>query len=216
MRSRSKTPVERVLQFCDLLNMIPIRVGQAAAWLLVPMVLLIAYDVIARRYLRHLDWIIDNDLHHIMNSSKIQDSEWHFSAALMFLSLGYAAAKNVQIRLDLFRDRFSARTRVAIELAGTVVLWIPYLTVATIYGYEYVQAAFLTNEQSSVLTGLPNRWIIKSTLAIGFTLTLLAALSFVLRATIWLWGPYEYRAHTRLEDISGDSEVADQDPSRSS
>ena len=203
----ARTPTAGMLRCCDLLDAIPVRIGQVAAWLLVPMVLIILYDVIARRYFRHLDWVIENDLHHFMNSSKIQDSEWHFSAALMFLSMGYAASRNIQIRLDLFREKFTARCRVAVELTGTLVLWLPYLIIASCYGVDYVLDAYLTNEQSHTLTGLPHRWVIKSTLAVGFMLALLAAISLVLRGSVWLLGPPEERRAARLESVSGEIEA---------
>jgi TRAP-type mannitol/chloroaromatic compound transport system permease small subunit len=149
------------LAVADLLDKPPIAIGRAAAWLLPPMVALILFDVIGRRYLRHIDWVLDNDLQWLFNSPKIQDAEWHFSAALFFLGLGYACARNVQIRLDLFRERMSARRRVGVELAGAAVLWLPFVVIVTVHAWEYVALAYTSNEQSWFSTGLGHRWIIK-------------------------------------------------------
>ena len=167
------------------------------------MVAIIFFDVICRKYLRHLDWIVENDLHLLMNSPKLQDSEWHFSAALFFLSLGYATSMNLQIRLDLLRDRMSAAARVGLELAGGALLWLPFMLILAAYASLYVADAWVTNEQSFFLTGLGHRWMIKSSLVVGLLSVAMAVSSIGLRAAVWLWGPAEARDACRLESISG-------------
>ncbi len=191
------------LGVADVLDAPPRFVGRAAAWLLLPMVAIIFFDVICRKFLRHLDWVIENDLHHYMNSPKLQDSEWHFSAALFFLSLGYATSMNVQIRLDLFRDRLGRAGRVGLELAGGAALWLPFVLILAWYAGGYVWEAWATNEQSSFLTGLGNRWAIKSSLLAGLLLLAMAVASISLRAVVWLWGPAEGREACRLDSIAG-------------
>jgi TRAP-type mannitol/chloroaromatic compound transport system permease small subunit len=181
----------------------PVWIGRAAAWLLLPMVAVILFDVISRRYLRHLDWVIDSGLYRLMNSSLIQDAEWHFSAALFFLSLGYACARNVQIRLDLFRDRFSARGRVGIELAGALLLWLPFVAIIVVEAWEYVSLAFESGERSWMQTGLGRRWLIKSVLLVGYATLLMATVSLVIRTCAWLFGPVELRDEARLADVAG-------------
>ncbi len=52
------------LHVADALDAPPRFVGRTAAWLLLPMVAIIFFDVICREFLRHLDWVIENDLHH--------------------------------------------------------------------------------------------------------------------------------------------------------
>ncbi len=191
------------LRVANVLDAPPRLLGRCAAWLLLPMVAIIFFDVICRKYLRHLDWIVENDLHLLMNSPKLQDSEWHFSAALFFLSLGYATSMNLQIRLDLLRDRMSAAARVGLELAGGALLWLPFMLILAAYASLYVADAWVTNEQSFFLTGLGHRWMIKSSLVVGLLLVAMAVSSIGLRAAVWLWGPAEARDACRLESISG-------------
>ncbi len=138
-----------------------------------------------------------------MNSPKLQDSEWHFSAALFFLSLGYATSMNVPIRLDLFRDRLGRAGRVALELAGGAALWLPFVLILAWYAGGHVWETWATNEQSSFLTGLGSRWAIKSSLLAGLLLLAMAVVSISLRAVVWLWGPVDGREACRLDSIAG-------------
>jgi TRAP-type mannitol/chloroaromatic compound transport system permease small subunit len=189
------------LRFSHWLDRPAVWLGGAGAWLLLPMIGVIAFDVIGRRYVRHLDFIVEHDLHHYINSPKLQDSEWHFSAALILLALGYAFSRNVQIRLDIVRHRMSARTKLWIELAGTLVL-LPFLAVMIYYAFDFVAFAWKSDEQSAVLIGLSHRWVIKSALLVGLVSLALAALSLVLRILVWLYGPPELVARARLESLT--------------
>lgn len=175
--------------------------GRTAAWLLLPMIAVIAFDVIGRRYIRHLDFVVENDLHHFINSPKLQDSEWHFSAALIVLALGYAFSRNIQIRLDIVRHRFSARRKVWIEFLGTLVL-LPFLAVMLYFAGVFVHAAWSSGEQSAVLIGLPHRWLIKAVLLLGLATLAMAALSLTLRCAVWLFGPTALTAQCRLESLT--------------
>ena len=191
------------LHLANALDSPPRLIGRCAAWLLLPMVGIIFFDVICRKFPRHLDLVIENDLHHFMNSPKPRDSEWHFSAALFFLSLGYATSMNVRIRLDLFRERMSAAARVGLELAGGAALWLPIVLLLAWYAGGYVWEAWESDEQSSFLTCLGNRWAIKSSLLVGLISLAMAVSSISLRAAVWLWGPAGARDACRLEAIAG-------------
>lgn len=190
-----------MLRLSHWLDRPAVWLGGTGAWLLLPMICVIAFDVIGRRYVRHLDFIVENDLHHYINSPKLQDSEWHFSATLILLALGYAFSRNVQIRLDIVRHRFSARAKLWIEFAGTLVL-LPFLAVLITYAFEFVAFAWESDEQSAVLIGLSRRWLIKSALLVGLVSLALAAVSLVLRILVWLFGPPELVARARLESLT--------------
>ena len=201
-----------LLRLAQVLDRPAVWLGRCGAWLLLPMIAVIAFDVIGRKYVRHLDFIVENDLHQYINSPKLQDSEWHFSATLILLALGYAFSRNVHIRLDIVRHRLSARAKVWIELIGTLFL-LPFLGVLLFYAFEFAYDAWVSDEQSSFLTGLHYRWAIKSAVFVGLLTLLLAALSLVLRMLVWLFGPAELAPRTRLDSLTGVAASGD-DPSR--
>jgi len=191
----------RLLRLARWLDRPSVLFGRIAAWLLLPMIAIISFDVVGRKYVRHLDVIVDNDLHQYINSPKLQDSEWHFSAALIVLALGYAFSRNIQIRLDIIRHRLSARRKIWIELAGTMVL-LPFLGVLLYFAGDFVHASWSSGEQSAFLTGLSHRWLIKAVLLLGLSTLALAALSLALRCAVWLFGPAALRPQCDLDHLT--------------
>ena len=111
-----------VLRFARWTEAPAIWVGQATAWLQIPLVLIIVFDAITRRYIRSLPFVIEHDLHVYFNSPVIQDAEWHLHTIIFFGALGYAYARNAHVRLDIFRPRFSARGRLWVEFLGGLLL----------------------------------------------------------------------------------------------
>jgi len=164
------------------------RIGKLGGWLILPLILLIVFDAFTRKFVRKLDFVIDNDLHRFLNSSLIQDFEWHLHTVVFFLAIGYAYTRNMHVRLDMFRPRFTPRTRIVIELIGGIVLLLPFLFVLNFYALDFVAAAWITDEISSFGTGLGRRWIIKSFVSIGFTLMALICLSMIVRMVLFLCG----------------------------
>ncbi len=150
-----------LLASANVLKAVARRVGQASAWLVVLLILAVVLDVITRRFI-------------VLGSTKLQDLEWHFHAALFLLSLGYAYVEGEHVRIDVLQARFGPKVIAAIEMLGAALFIVPFCVIVLYYGYNFVERSFLLDEGSASQTGLPHRWIIKSMLLVGFT-TLLAA-----------------------------------------
>lgn len=127
----------------------------------------------------------------------LQELEWHFFFALVFLCLGMTHVADRNVRIDILSDRFSARARARIEVAGFFVALLP-LTVAMIYyGTDAVISAVETMERSRAGLGLPYRWIIKSTIPLGGLLLLVAGALVTIRNIEFL------RQHPAGQDAAG-------------
>ena len=185
------------------LERIVIAIGQASGWLMLPLIGIIVFDAVCRKFLRHLDFVINSGLYHLMNSSKIQDLEWHLHTVVFFLAIAYTYAHNMHVRLDIFRERFKPRTRVAIELGGAILLLLPFLFVLNLYAYEFWESSWRLNEGSSVATGLGSRWVIKASVMVGFALMTLITVSLVARFILFLLG--ESAQDTKLEVFVDDA-----------
>ena len=157
-------------------------VGKIAAWLAVPMMLVILFDVITRRYFT-------------LGSTKLQELEWHIHGLLFLLAFGFAYMRNAHVRIELLRDGFSIKTRAWVEMAGILLLLLPYCVLMIYFGYGFAERSFLQNEVSSALTGLSHRWIIKAAVPVGFIIVFLAGLSVFLRCIVTVFGP----DHLKLE-----------------
>ena len=163
--------------------------GRMAAWLLLPLVGIIMFDAVCRKFLRKTTFAIETGLYHLMNSPVLQDAEWHLHAILFLVAMGYAYVYNAHVRLDIFRPRLGVKGRLWVEVLGGVFLLIPFLVTLIYFGWDFFLSAWLTDEGTSVLIGIGNRWFIKSFVIIGFSLLLLSAASLIIRLAIGLWGP---------------------------
>ena len=166
-------------------------VGKLAAWLAVPLMLIILYDVVTRKYMGANPDFVDSFLN--IGSTKLQESQWHIHSVLFLLTLGYVYTQNKQVRVELVREMLAPRTRAWIEMLGCLLFLLPYCIFVISYGYAFAERSFLMGEGSAAQTGLQHRWLIKATLPVGFLLLAFAGLSVLLRNAVYLFGPDDLR-----------------------
>ncbi|MBC6404159.1 MAG: TRAP transporter small permease subunit [Rhodospirillales bacterium] len=186
-----------LLAISDALDAVTDFVGRMAAWLFIPMGLIIFYDVIQRKLLSIYPDFQQTALYSFLPSTKAQELEWHLHGALFMLCLGFTYIRNGHVRVEVLRERFGRRTRAWIEVLGCLLFVLPYTVfVVDLSATLLVWKSFLINEGSSATTGLPMRWIIKSSLVFGFGFLAIAAFSILLRNIVFLSGPEDLRARS--------------------
>ena len=170
-----------------------VKVGVAAAFLYVPMMLIILYDVTQRKYLGWAPDFTDSFLYQWLPSTRLQEMQWHLHATLFLLALGFGYVRNAHVRIELVRDTLKPRTKAWIELLGALLFMVPYCYVVIEYGAENALRAYAIGEGSDALTGLPHRFIIKGMLPLGFVFVALAGLSAAFKSIVYLYGPESLR-----------------------
>lgn len=163
-------------------------VGKSAAWLMFPMMGVILFDVIMRRYFN-------------IGSTMLQELEWHLHGAMFLLMIAWAYNKGNHVRIELVHDRLSARKKAYIELFGCLFFLLPYVIAIVHFGFDYVSMSFANSEVSASQTGLPYRWIMKSILVFGFILIGLAAASRIIKAIAFLMGDVEAKKLSGFADM---------------
>jgi TRAP-type mannitol/chloroaromatic compound transport system permease small subunit len=176
-------------------------IGRWGSWLIVPVVAVTSLDVIARK-LRYVDdlgrihslqlWMREN-VGRVLDSTVLQELEWHFHAALFCLVLGYGVIHNTHVRIDLIRDNLAFRKKAWLELLGLTFFMIPYCLLVVFFTVDYVHSSFMVNEGSVSTVGLAHRWIIKSVLVIGLVVAAIAGFAAWLQVVTILWGPQGLR-----------------------
>ncbi len=170
-------------------------VGKFAAWLMFPMMAVILFDVIMRRYFN-------------VGSTMLQELEWHLHGAMFLLMIGWAYNKGKHVRIELIHDHLSARKKAYIELFGCLFFLLPYVFAIVYFGSDYVSMSFANNEISASQTGLHYRWLIKSILVFGFILIGCAGISHALKALAFIVGDDEAKKLSGFTDMhaeDGDS-----------
>lgn len=120
-------------------------------------------------------------------SIALEELSWHFFGATMILTLAYAVVTDDHVRVDVLRERFSLRFQAWVELLGIVLLVLPALYFMVDGLIDYAYRSFAQGERSQAPSGLPYRFIIKSTLPLGMALIAFALSSRALRCCTYLF-----------------------------
>ena len=164
---------KKILYLSYILESVVKFFGKFGAWLSLPLIFIIIFDVITRRFF-------------ILGSTKIQEMEWHLHTAIFLLSLGFAYVKNSHVRIEIIREKYSNNLKSVFEIIGILFFLVPYTFIIIFYGLDFVSRSYNLNEVSSALTGLSHRWIIKSFIPLGMLLLFLAGLSILLKNISYL------------------------------
>ena len=151
-------------------------IALTGGWLLVIMACVTTFDVVARKFGMQLPF------------TKLQELEWHFHAAIFSLWMGYCYTINAHPRVDSFTEKMTHRGRAWVELAGCLLLALPYIALVAYNSLSFVESSYVMNEQSDSTVGLTHRWVIKGVYAAGLWLVVLGIVSVLLRVIVFLFG----------------------------
>ena len=149
----------------DKLNSI---VAKVSAFTLFVLVLLVVYDAVMRYLFQS-------------GSIALQELEWHLFDVVVLLGIGYTLQRNLHVRVDIFYERFSKRTRSMVNLFALVCFVLPFSLLIIYIGYDFVLLSYEQMEGSSNPGGLPYRFIIKSLMPFTFILLALQVVSEVVK-----------------------------------
>lgn len=158
----------RQVTLVDKLNIV---VGKAVSWLTLILVLVIVIDVVLRYTFS-------------ITSAASFELEWHLFAAIFLLGAAYTLKEDKHVRVDVFYDRFSEKTKAWVNLIGGLFLLLPFCAIAFWESLSFVHSSFILGETSPQPGGLPARWIIKSTIPLGFLLLGLQGISSITKSII--------------------------------
>lgn len=143
--------------------------GKAVAWLILPNVLALVYEVIAR-YIFQSPTIWSYEVTYFLYGT-------HFllGAAFVLLLKGH-------IRIDVLYMHLSPRGRALIDVLGYLILFFP-VVIALIYaGAEFTLQSYQMGEKSGASPWRPYLYPFKAVLVVSFFLLLLQGISEFLRS----------------------------------
>lgn len=189
-----------LLKAANLLDRIPRELGKLAAWLILPLIAIIMFDVITRKIdyfrigLSELTW------YWLIEPIKLQDMEWHLHGVLLLMAFGFTYLMNGHVRVDIFREKLSRRGQAWVEFWGLLAMAMPYLILVTYFAIIFVKISIQQGEGSESLTGITHRYIVKSFTIVGFMIALSAVLATFIRLSVFLFGAPAARAQVE-EDL---------------
>lgn len=149
--------------------------GRLAAWLVVLMIGIVVFDVLNRVIFQN-------------GSVALQELEWHLFAIIFLTGSAYTLKHDAHVRLEMFYQNFSTRTRAWIDLFGTLFFLFPLCIVIISSAWPFIANAYQFNESSPDPGGLPYRFIIKAAIPFGFLLLLLQGTAIIIKNIQFLMG----------------------------
>ncbi|MGE0848734.1 MAG: TRAP transporter small permease subunit [Hyphomicrobiaceae bacterium] len=143
--------------------------GSVIAWISVPLVAAVAYEVFAR-YLFHAPTVWSFDVTYMLYG------------ALFMLGAGYALHKGAHIRTDFFWEQFSTRKKGWIDTISYVLFFFPAFTALFIVSLTEANYAFRINEVSDQTPWRPILWPFKYSVPIACVLLMIQGCSEFLKS----------------------------------
>ena len=163
------------------------RVGKAATWMLVPLVIITMWDVVARKLVWIQIFMVKN-FGSFFESTLMQEMEWHLHTVVFCLVLGYGYTHNRHVRVDFLRENFNFKKQAKIEFYGNIIFMLPFTLICVYFSWIYMVDSYVINEVSASLVGLSNRWIIKTFLPIGYFFLFLGGMAVMIQLIAVIWG----------------------------
>jgi len=136
---------------------------------LIVLTLIVSYDVIVRKLFHG-------------GSIALQELEWHLFDLTFLFAIAYTLCHDKHVRVDIFYDRFSVKTKALIQIITILFFVVPLSTLIVVEAIPFVQMSYSMHEQSGDPGGLCCRWIIKSAMMFGFFVVLLQSVSELKKA----------------------------------
>ncbi|HKK52842.1 MAG TPA: TRAP transporter small permease subunit [Myxococcota bacterium] len=119
---------------------------------------------------------------------ELEELQWHLYAVGLLTGIVACANRDRHVRVDVFRERMTPRTRAWVDLYGLLLLQIPFVLLVLWSSVPFVADSFETGERSASAGGLPFRWVLKACLPLAFALLGMATLARLLRVGRMLFG----------------------------
>ena len=186
--------MERWLRLARGIDRLNGWVGRVVYWLTLAMVLVGAFNAIARYTDPFTGWGL--------SSNAYIEGQWYLFSMVFLLGAAYALRENAHVRVDVLYGRLSPRGRAWINLLGTLLFLAPFCLVMLAVSWPAVQSSWALLEQSPDPGGLP-RYPIKTVVPVAFFLLLLQGASMAIKQVAVLRGELAPE-EAGLEDQSAD------------
>lgn len=158
-----------LLRLARLLDRVSLWSGRIVAWLIIPMVLSLVYEVVAR---------------YAFNAPTVwaYDMTYMLYGAFFMLGAAYTLRRGGHIRTDSFYGEWSPRRQGIVDAIGYVVFFFPPLLVLIWLGWDFFWRAFTRGERVVSSPWMPMVWPLKGAIPLACALLLLQGVSELVRS----------------------------------
>jgi TRAP-type mannitol/chloroaromatic compound transport system permease small subunit len=148
-------------------------IGTAVAWLNVPLVLIVSYEVLAR-YFFEAPTIWSFDLTYMLYGT------------IFMLGAAYALHRGAHIRTDFFFEKWSVRTKGIVDSIAYLVFFFPSLILFLVVSGQEGWYAFQINETSEQTPWRPILWPFKMVVPLTCLLLMIQGVSETIKS-LFAW-----------------------------
>ncbi|UTW11969.1 TRAP transporter small permease subunit [Marinobacterium rhizophilum] len=196
MKEALKSTIATIDRFGRLL-------GEITSWLVLGVLISVLIAVIAGALGANemLSWGVDLPiLGTKLTINGIFDLEWHFFAIMVMTGGTYAYLDDKHVRSDLIYANLPSNIKTWIDTIGDVFLLIPFAAVMVWLSSSFVARSFNSSEASDY-GGLVDRFLIKATIPIGFSILIIIVLARVIKRFIDVYEEQAKPSKVRLSDF---------------
>jgi TRAP-type mannitol/chloroaromatic compound transport system permease small subunit len=164
--------MQKIIQIIDRINDV---IGRSISWLTLLMVI-ITFLVVVLRYAFSIGWIA------------MQESVIYLHSLVFMLGAAYTLKRNAHVRVDIFYEKMSPRSRAWVDLLGAALLLVPFCIFIIYISWNYVSLSWSLMESSRDAGGIPAVFLLKSTIPVMAVLVMLQGIAQGLRSILLLSG----------------------------
>ena len=178
--------MNRIERVTSVIDFVSLWSGRAVAWLIVPMILLLAGEVIARKVWAPTVWTLD--------VATMLYGVHFFVAGAMTLYLGK------HIRTDFFYSRWSPRTQAWVDVFCYLFLFLPGMVMFTWMSWQFAAESWDLREALMTTWRPPAYWY-KTVIPLSSALILLQGLAEVIKCFRTLRTGIDYRVQSEPGEL---------------
>jgi len=160
--------MDRLLSVAACIDACSRAVGRVVSWLLLVMVIVGAYNAVAR--------YLERDAGLQLSSNALSELQWYLFGLAFLLGAPTALQKGAHVRVDVLYGGLSERTQHVIDFVGALLFLIPCCACAVWLSVDFVVESWREGEWSNDPGGLP-RFPVKPVVPLAFGLLLLQGVS---------------------------------------
>jgi TRAP-type mannitol/chloroaromatic compound transport system permease small subunit len=160
---------EQMAACAERIDRLNTAVGRAAAWLALVVVAL-QFALVVGRYLFGL------------GSIWLSETVIYANAALFLLAAAWTLREGGHVRVDVFYAHASPRTRAIVDLAGSLLLLLPFALVLLWLSIPFAARSWVVLERSQETSGLPLVFLLKTLVPLFAAMMALQGVAQAIRA----------------------------------
>lgn len=157
--------MDAYVRFADRVNWF---VGRASAWIILPLVFALCYEVFVRYVLgQPTTWAYD--------------ASYMLYGTLFMLAAPYALSVNGHVRGDILYRLWPVKVQAALDLVLYILIFFPPVLAMLYLGWDYFYYSYSIGERSAMSPGGPIIWPLKMVIPLTAVLLLVQGVAQVIR-----------------------------------